>query len=100
MCILMVIVNQTISLNSTGVPVKMKWIDFKNSFSESIILEDLERVFEDGGEDSKLSNSVLKLCLAQPPCRDCHSQMSAWLMSGRLAAIELHHVAPSDQQVL
>ena len=45
MCILMVIVNQTISLNSTGVPVKMKWIDFKNSFSESIILEDFELVF-------------------------------------------------------
>ena len=64
---------------------------------ESIVLEDLERVFEDGGEESRLSNSVLKLCLSHPPCRDCHSLLSGWLMSGRLAAIELHHVA--DHQV-
>ena len=70
------------------------------SITESIILEDLERVFEDGGEDSKLTNSVLKLCLSQPPCKDCHSQMSAWLMAGRLAAIELHYVSHSDSQVL
>ena len=83
------------------VHVTQKYFNFQNCpfFAESIILEDLERVFEDGGEDSKLTNSVLKLCLAQPPCKDCHSQMSAWLMAGRLAAIELHHVSHSDSQV-
>ena len=77
--------------------VKATLNSIRPKLSESIILEDLERVFEDGGEESKLSNSVLKLCLSHAPCRDCHSQMSGWLMAGRLAAIELHHVA--DHQV-
>ena len=60
---------------------------------EMILLEDLERTF-DGGEEQRLANSVLKICMGHSPCRECHSQLSGWLMTGRLSAIELHYVSP------
>ncbi len=53
----------------------------------AIVLDDLERQF-DGSED-KLSSSVLKLCLSGPPCRESVSNISAWLMAGRIMSVEV-----------
>ena len=60
---------------------------------EMILIEDLERTF-DGGEEHRLSGSVLKICLGHSPCKECHSRLSGLLMTGRLSAIELHYVSP------
>ena len=60
---------------------------------EMILMEDLERTF-DGGDEHRLSNSVLKLCLGHAPSRECYSRLSGLLMTGRISAIELHYVSP------
>ena len=60
---------------------------------ELILIEDLERTF-DGGDEARLSNSVLKLCLGHSPSRDSYSRLSGLLMTGRISAIELHYVSP------
>jgi len=59
---------------------------------ELMLMDDLERVFD--GEEHRLANSVLKICLGHSPNRDCHSKLSALLMAGRLYAIELYYVKP------
>ena len=60
---------------------------------ELILIEDLERTF-DGGDESRLSSSVLKLCLGHSPSKDSYSRLSGLLMTGRISAIELHYVSP------
>jgi len=52
-----------------------------------VLLDDLERSFE--GEEDTLTTSCLKLCLTSSPAREGMSQLSAWLMGGRLAAAEI-----------
>ena len=59
----------------------------QNNDAILIILDDLERCFE--SEEEPLSGMTLKICLNCGPSRDGLSQLSAWLMAGRLAAVEL-----------
>lgn len=66
--------------------------DTQNMHPEAILVEDLERSFD--GEEHRLANSVLKICLGHSPCRECQSKMSAFLMSGRIGVIELYYVKP------
>jgi hypothetical protein len=58
-----------------------------------IILEDLERIFENA--EDKLANAALKICLNQPPCKDAILQISSWLNSGRLGLVEMFYAQPS-----
>ena len=60
---------------------------------EMILIEDLERTF-DGGDENRISGSTLKICLGHSPSKECYSRLSGLLMTGRLAAIELHYVSP------
>ena len=53
-----------------------------------IILDDIERSFE--AEEDALSSMTLKICMNSSPGRDGLSMVSAWLMSGRLASVEIH----------
>ncbi len=65
----------------------------------AIVLDDLERQFENA--EDRLSCCTLKLCLSGPPCRDSLSRLSAWLMGGRLASVEIVHLkAAGDPDVL
>ena len=84
----------------TGYPYRLRIVgcDTQGFSPEAILMEDLERVFDsnataDGqsGED-KLSRATLKLCTNQAPCSDRLSQLSAWLMQGRIAAVEVNYV--------
>ena len=52
-----------------------------------IVLEDIERCFE--AEEESLASMTLKLCLSCAPGREGLSQLSGWLMAGRLASVEL-----------
>ena len=53
-----------------------------------IILDDIERSFE--AEEDALSSMTLKICMNSSPGRDGLSLVSGWLMSGRLASVEIH----------
>ena len=53
-----------------------------------IILDDIERCFE--AEEEMLANMTLKICINSPPGRDGLSLVSGWLMSGRLASVEIY----------
>ena len=64
--------------------------DTQGFSSVAIALEDMERIFENAEE--KLMSATLKICLNQRPCKDSMSQLSAWLMSGRLANVELYYI--------
>ncbi len=75
----------------------------QNQSAITLALDDLERQF-DGAEDV-LAQCTLKLCLSVPPDRDGLSLLSAWLMGGRLAAVEVASVeggggGDSDRLVL
>jgi len=52
-----------------------------------IVLDDLERSFE--SEEETLSSMTLKMCMNSSPGREGMSQLSAWLMAGRLASVEI-----------
>jgi len=52
-----------------------------------IVLDDLERSFE--SEEEALSSMTLKMCMNSSPGREGMSQLSAWLMAGRLASVEI-----------
>eukprot|EP00090_Calanus_glacialis_P011680 TRINITY_DN20053_c0_g1_i1.p1 TRINITY_DN20053_c0_g1~~TRINITY_DN20053_c0_g1_i1.p1 ORF type:complete len:645 (-),score=136.96 TRINITY_DN20053_c0_g1_i1:114-2048(-) len=52
-----------------------------------IVLDDLERSFE--SEEDALSSMTLKMCMNSSPGREGMSQLSAWLMAGRLASVEI-----------
>ena len=52
-----------------------------------IVLDDLERSFE--SEEENLSSMTLKMCMNSSPGREGMSQLSAWLMAGRLASVEI-----------
>lgn len=52
-----------------------------------IVLDDLERSFE--SEEDSLSSMTLKMCINSTPGREGMSQLSAWLMAGRLASVEI-----------
>lgn len=56
----------------------------------AIALEDMDRVFENA--EDRVASATLKICLNQRPCKDSLSHLSSWLMSGRLAQVELHYV--------
>ncbi|TRY63925.1 hypothetical protein TCAL_14293 [Tigriopus californicus] len=73
-----------------GYRLRILGCDTQGFTPESILLEDLERTFENA--EDKLAHCTLKICINQTPCNDRLSQLSAWLMSGRLAAIEMQFV--------
>merc|ERR1711936_1324631 len=67
-----------------------------------IVLDDLERSFE--SEEEALSSMTLKMCMNSSPGREGMSQLSAWLMAGRLASVEIqctklekHHATSNDK---
>ena len=58
----------------------------------SVLIDDLEKVFD--GEEHRLTNSVLKICLSHCPSRDNRDRLtSGLLMNGKIGAIELYHAA-------
>jgi len=70
-----------------------------------IVLDDLERSFE--SEEDTLSSMTLKMCMNASPGREGMSQLSAWLMAGRLASVEIQStrletecMSGSDRMVL
>jgi len=60
-----------------------------------LLLEDLERCWE--GEEETLATSSLRLCLTTSPAREGMSQLSAWLMAGRLASAEIQVGRPERE---
>ena len=77
----------------TGLPYRLRIVgcDTQGFTPLSILLEDLERTFE-GADDDRLSSATIKTCINTPPCRDSLSQLSAWLMGGRVGSIEVYYV--------
>jgi hypothetical protein len=77
----------------TGLPYRLRIIgcDTQGFTPLAILLEDLERTFE-GAEEDKLASATVKVCLNQTPCKDSVSQLSAWLMAGRIGSIEVYYV--------
>ncbi len=77
----------------SGLPYRLRIVgcDTQGCTPLAILLEDLERTFE-GTDEEKLASATIKVCVNQSPCRDSVSQLSAWLMSGRIGSIELHYV--------
>jgi len=69
-----------------------------------IVLDDLERSFE--SEEDALSSMTLKMCINGSPGKEGMSQLSAWLMAGRLASVEINcikldkNVASSSERIL
>ena len=69
-----------------------------------IVLDDLERSFE--SEEEALSSMTLKMCMNSSPSKEGMSQLSAWLMAGRLASVEINctnadkNVASSSEKIL
>jgi len=53
-----------------------------------ILLDDIERTFE--AEEENLANMNLKVCLTGSPGREGLSEVSGWLMAGRLSSVEIH----------
>ncbi|CAB4056877.1 unnamed protein product [Lepeophtheirus salmonis] len=80
----------------TGLPYRIRLLgcETQGVHAEIMLLEDLSRTFENA--EDKLSNYVLKLCINFSPCRECQSHLSGWLMSGKLANIELHYVQSGE----
>ena len=80
----------------TGNPYRLRVLgcDTQGFSSLAILLEDLERTFDNSEE--KLAQATLKICLNQTPCRDSMSQLSAWLMAGRIGSVELTYVKGSS----
>ena len=76
----------------TGNPYRLRVLgcDTQGFGSLAILLEDLERTFDNSEE--KLATATLKVCLSQSPCRDSVSQLSAWLMAGRIGCVEISFV--------
>jgi len=52
-----------------------------------ILLDDIERTFE--SEEESLATMNLKVCMNSSPGREGMSQVSAWLMAGRLSSVEI-----------
>ena len=77
----------------SGLPYRLRIVgcDTQGFTPLSILLEDLERTFE-GADDDRLSSATIKTCINAPPCRDSLSQLSAWLMGGRVGSIEVYYV--------
>ena len=77
----------------SGLPYRLRILgcDIQGFTPLSILLEDLERTFE-GADDERLSSATIKVCINTPPCRDSLSQLSAWLMGGRVGSIEVYYV--------
>merc|ERR1712106_235958 len=72
----------------TGLPYRLRVMggDQQNDII-LIVLDDLERTFE--SEEDALSTMTLKMCMNSSPGREGMSQLSAWLMAGRLASVEI-----------
>lgn len=88
----------------TGLPYRLRVMggDQQNDVI-IILLDDLERTFD--SEEDALSTMTLKMCMNSSPGREGLSQISAWLMAGRLASVEiqssrLETVSGSERMVL